>query len=159
MTKQNKIYALSDEEFIKLVKSSTSYRQISTAAGYSAQGRYSYDLIKRRISELGLSTDHFRRVGNGSSPKYSLEEILVENSSYLNLTRLKKRLLDADLLEYKCQICGNTGIWQGEELTLQLDHINGCHTDNRLENLRFLCPNCHSQTETFSTRLSRAKSK
>lgn len=107
---------------------------------------------------MGLSTDHFKRVGNGFSPKYSLEEILVENSSYLNLTRLKKRLLDAELLEYKCQICGNTGIWQGEELMLQLDHINGCHTDNRLKNLRFLCPNCHSQTETFSTRLSRAKS-
>ena len=89
MTKQNKIYTLSDEEFIKLVKSSISYRQISIAAGCSAQGRYSYDLIKRRISELGLSTDHFKRVGNGSSPKYSLEKILVENSSYLNLTRLK----------------------------------------------------------------------
>ena len=49
-------------------------------------------------------------------------------------------------------ICGNIGEWNGNSLSLQLDHINGIHTDNRIENLRMLCPNCHSQTETFSKR-------
>ena len=53
--------------------------------------------------------------------------------------------------EYKCEICGISE-WQGKELSLQLDHINGINNDNRIENLRLLCPNCHSQTETFSGR-------
>ena len=71
---------------------------------------------------------------------------------------MKKGLLNSNLLEYKCALCGNTGEWQGKPLTLQLDHINGEHLDHRLENLRFLCPNCHSQTETFGSRQRRAKS-
>ena len=79
-----------------------------------------------------------------------MEDILIENSPYHNIYRLKLRLLKEHLLEYKCGICGNKGEWNGFPLTLQLDHINGIHTDHRLENLRFLCPNCHSQTETFS---------
>lgn len=52
-------------------------------------------------------------------------------------------------LEYKCQNCGNDGTWLGKKLCLQLDHVNGRPRDNRLENLRFLCPNCHSQTSTW----------
>lgn len=84
------------------------------------------------------------------STKYSLEEILVENSNYNNRTSLKKRILDEKLLEYKCALCGNTGEWMGKELSLQLDHKNGKNNDHRLKNLRFLCPNCHSQTETYA---------
>jgi len=53
---------------------------------------------------------------------------------------------------FSCAVCGNTGQWQGRPLTLQLDHANGKYDDNRLENLRWLCPNCHSQTETFAGR-------
>lgn len=52
-------------------------------------------------------------------------------------------------MEYRCSICGNTGEWNSKKLVLQLDHINGIHNDNRIENLRLLCPNCHSQTDTF----------
>ena len=55
-----------------------------------------------------------------------------------------------NLLEYKCEQCGNTGEWLNQPLVLQLDHINGIHDDNRLENLRFLWPNCHSITETYA---------
>lgn len=63
---------------------------------------------------------------------------------------VKAILLYKGYIEYKCAICGNDGVWNGKELTLQLDHINGINTDQRLENLRFLCPNCHAQTETFA---------
>jgi Zn finger protein HypA/HybF involved in hydrogenase expression len=80
---------------------------------------------------------------------YNLEDVLVENSSYGSY-KLKQKLLSKNILENKCSICDNSGEWCGKELSLQLDHINGINNDNRLENIRLLCPNCHSQTETFS---------
>ena len=81
--------------------------------------------------------------------KLPIEEILVEDSNYQS-PKLKKRLIEAGLKEYKCEICGNTGEWQGKPLTLQVHHINGNHRDNRIENLQILCPNCHNQTENHS---------
>lgn len=75
---------------------------------------------------------------------------MVEHSTYTNITRLKMRLVNEQRLEYKCALCGNEGMWNNLPLTLELDHINGQHLDHRIENLRFLCPNCHSQTPTFS---------
>ncbi len=66
---------------------------------------------------------------------------------------MKKRIIRDKLVEYKC-LCGNQGEWNGKRLVLQLDHINGVRNDNRLVNLRFLCPNCHSQQPTTSRRKS-----
>lgn len=83
--------------------------------------------------------------------KYKLEEVLKENSS-ISRHCLIHYLNRFNVLEYKCALCGNTGEWQGQVLTLQIDHINGIRNDNRKENLRWLCPNCHSQTETFCGR-------
>ena len=71
---------------------------------------------------------------------------------------LKKRILRANLKEYKCDICGISE-WKSKPLHLQLDHINGNKIDNRLENLRFICPNCHSQTDTFCTGLRQGRYK
>jgi len=77
-------------------------------------------------------------------------DMLCNNSAYSN-TMVRKRIQSESLLEYKCLHCGITK-WNGVEITLELDHINGNNRDNRLENLRFLCPNCHSLTETFRGR-------
>lgn len=62
---------------------------------------------------------------------------------------MKSRLLKAQILEYKCATCGISE-WNNNPITLQLDHINGVHDDHRLNNLRLLCPNCHSQTSTYA---------
>lgn len=69
--------------------------------------------------------------------------------STCNRARVKRNIIAQNLIPYQCAMCGNTGEWMGETLTLQLDHINGVCNDNRIENLRFLCPNCHSITDTY----------
>lgn len=77
-------------------------------------------------------------------------EIFVENSKYSN-ELVKQRINKDNLIEYKCSKC-SIDSWQGETIVLDLDHINGNNRDHRLENLRYLCPNCHSQTDTFKGR-------
>lgn len=146
----SKIDLIPDDEFRQLITTSFSYNSVLNKIGMS-HGRSSTDIIKRRCKQLNISTEHFTIVNNGFK-KTSLENILIENSTYKNTSRLKERLINEHYLEYKCACCGNIGEWQGKSLTLQLDHINGNHQDNRLENLRLLCPNCHAQTETYGSK-------
>ena len=80
-----------------------------------------------------------------------LNDVLVENSSYARHL-LKKRIIKENLLEYKCSCCGIGDSWNEKKLVLQLDHINGVNNDHRLENLRFVCPNCHSQQDTYAAK-------
>lgn len=79
------------------------------------------------------------------------EDVFVVNSTYAR-HNIKKRVLQQKLIPCICQSCGIGETWNNKKLVLQLDHINGINNDNRIENLRFLCPNCHSQQETFSAR-------
>jgi len=76
-------------------------------------------------------------------------EVFRTESTY-GRSHLKRRIIQDNLLDYTCQECSIVPEWNGKSLVLQLDHVNGDKFDNRLENLRFLCPNCHSQTETYS---------
>lgn len=80
--------------------------------------------------------------------KWPLERILAESKSRVSI---KRRLLEAGVLKNKCDECGITS-WRGRHLSIQLDHRNGIRDDHRLENLRMLCPNCHSQTPSFAAR-------
>lgn len=83
--------------------------------------------------------------------KFPNEIIFVENSNHPR-HRVKERIIKENLLPYECSSCSNTGSWQNKKLVLQLDHINGVNNDNRIENLRFLCPNCHSQEDTYAAK-------
>lgn len=92
--------------------------------------------------------------GHGGGRPIPLEALLVEGSTRRGAS-LKQRLIDEGLIEDICSECGLGPTWNGEPITLQLDHISGDRTDNRLENLRVLCPNCHSQTDTWTGRNTR----
>lgn len=82
------------------------------------------------------------------------EEVFIENAPPMHGPKIVKRLLQKGL-QYECAICGISE-WRGRRLVLHLDHINGINNDNRFENLRLLCPNCHSQTDTYGRKASRA---
>lgn len=118
-----------------------------------------YRRINKAIKEYNIDTSHFTgkgwNVGYIFDPnrgiKKDLSEVLVENSEYDNTSSLKSRLLNEGLKEYKCERCGRTE-WEGEPIPLQLHHINGVRSDNRIENLQLLCPNCHALTDNYCGR-------
>jgi 5-methylcytosine-specific restriction endonuclease McrA len=104
---------------------------------------------------MELNTDHWLITKTGPKGKrQDLDAILVKDSTYKYTTALKKRLVRAGLLEYRCYLCG-IHEWENKELTLEMDHANGDRNDNRIDNLRLLCPNCHSQTPTHGSKNGR----
>lgn len=84
--------------------------------------------------------------------RMALSEILIKESTYANTHRLKLRLFEEGIFEERCSECGCGNMWNNIPLSLQLDHIDGDNTNNEIENLRILCPNCHSQTKTYAGR-------
>lgn len=157
MPRKSKIYCLNDEEFILLIKTNKSYSSILKSLNMCSSGGNSSKILKRRIELLNIDISHFESQTYQANIfiRQPLESILVKDSTYSNFGKLKERLLSENKLKYMCEICGNNGCWNGEKLSLQLDHKNGINNDHRLENLRFLCPNCHSQTETYAGKTQR----
>lgn len=85
------------------------------------------------------------------SIRFDDDKVFTENSTYAR-HNLKKRIIQQEMIPYKCFECGNKGEWMEKPLPLILDHINGINNDNRIENLRFLCSNCDSQLPTYKNR-------
>ena len=152
---ENKIYKLSDEQFVELLKKSSTISEVLFKLGYTVKGNsWGYSQVKRRMDDLNLDYSIFKGksavIKTGSLNNVRKEDILKENCKHQR-TVLRRYVIKNNLIPYKCAICGCTE-WQGKTLSLELDHINGINNDNRLENLRFLCPNCHSQTSTYGSR-------
>lgn len=143
---------MDDESFIEIVKSSFSIAECIKKQGLICAGS-NYKRFHDRVKRLNLDTSHF--LGQGYlkgkthtwAPEISIEKAFVEKS-LMQTCNIRRKILKYNLLPYKCSICGISD-WLCQELSFHLDHINGINNDHRLENLRFLCPNCHSQTETY----------
>lgn len=136
---------------MNLVGKSSSYKEVLSYFGLENKGN-NFKTLRHRMTEDGIDFSHFKSRKEYLKPfqeSMPLQSILVENSSF-NRTHLKNKLLKTGLLKNECSICGQLPVWNGKPLSLQLDHINGISDDNRLENLRILCPHCHSQTENFA---------
>lgn len=156
------LYKIEDKEFALIVKEAKSYADILRRVNLAYKGG-NINTVKRRIELLKLDDSHIPK-GMGSNKnrvfdctRYTLEE--AKNTvfiidSRMNRGRVKNLLIRFNLIPYKCE-CGIEGSWRGKKLSLQLEHKNGTANDNRLENLCFMCPNCHSQTSTFSGKATR----
>lgn len=145
----SKVDAINDETFKTLVKNNMTWIKLALDCGFKSRGGIKY--VARRIEMCGLDTSHFDRGYNDN------DKVFVVNSQYKDKREIKKRLQrDFDRV-YECAGCKNHAftksdgvlLWNNKEIVLQLEHKNGIHNDNRIDNLEFLCPSCHSQTSTF----------
>lgn len=137
---------------------SRSYSEALRVLGYRVAGG-NHLTLKRYIERWGISTDHFDRDWASRTPgrrsRIPLSEILVEHSTY-SRAHLKDRLFEEGLKQRVCELCGQDEEWRGATLALILDHANGIGDDNRVENLRILCPNCAATLDTHCGRKNRA---
>lgn len=137
-----------------LVPHSTSYADVMRGLGFDVND-INHRRVRRAAARLGLDTSHFKRRAWGRpdapAPAPIAHRVLVllpHQAGRTNRAQLHRALGEVGV-PYACESCGNTGEWLGRPITLQIDHINGDWHDNRQENLRYLCPNCHALTDTW----------
>ena len=136
-----------EEELRKIVKESFSMKEVLSKLGYKTLNGRNSNTIKKRIERYQIDYSHFtvpKKVERNMENIFCINSTTPQNT----LRRWYKKISD----DSKCQICNQDKIWNGKELTMTLDHINGDNHDNRLENLRWICPNCGSQLPTFAGR-------
>lgn len=151
----NKIYECTDEQFVELIKNSTNISEVLFKLGYSVKGNsWGFSQVRQRMDDLNIPMSSFKgksaAIEKSKQSSLTAETLFKENCKH-NRNCLRRFIINNNVLPYKCAICGISE-WNGKTLSLELDHINGVNNDNRLENLRFLCPNCHSQTTTYGSR-------
>jgi 5-methylcytosine-specific restriction endonuclease McrA len=143
------------DEIINIIKQSNSMIEVLNKIGYTANGSYAFRKLRRFCKENNIDLQNLNKKTKDIKIKkllscntpIELDKVLIENSTY-NRQSLKNRLLKEGLLKNVCYECNQLPFHNGKYLVLEIDHINGIRNDNRLENLRILCPNCHSQQQT-----------
>lgn len=154
---KSKIWLIEKSKLQEILNTSSSIVEVLKIIGYSGYNG-NYKTLLKRIKSDNLSLDLLKKNGKNQRSLFCKKQlgktipdnlIFCKNSKYISNSGIKKRLIKLNF-KYECAVCFNSGIWNNNRLSLQLDHINGINNDNRLENLRLLCPNCHSQTDTFS---------
>ena len=148
-----KIKKYTKEWLEELCKNSYSYAEVLRKAG-RAQGGGAQETLKKKIKEFQIDISHFtgqrwQNSPNFAEEKYSLETLFVNGINVSNIT-LKRYIDKYNLLEYKCSECGCNGEWRGKILALQLHHKDGNRLNNTIENLTYLCPNCHAITDNYA---------
>ncbi len=144
-----------DHDNLRLIASeSTSMSDFLFRLGLKNKGS-NFETAKYHLERLSIDVTHFSLKGShgkrvGGQLETPLIEILEGKHSKYSSFKLKKRLLSTGIKNNECELCGQIAIWQGNPLKMHIDHKNGDSEDHRLANLRILCPNCHSQTETYS---------
>ena len=138
----------SKEELNLIVSESFSKAELMRKLGYKSSYGRPWEVVKIRLNQLNICFTHFT---DKTTEKRDSENIFIENSTACQSV-LRRYYLKMDCIEYKCSICGQEPFWNGKKLTLTLDHINGKNKDNRLENLRWVCPNCDRQLPTYGSK-------
>lgn len=159
MKRISKIWMLTSEELQNTIDNCSSYSEVLRKLNCNTATGGNYRTLKKRIDQENINIETLNNnrkvfysnqcIKINQSKKCEIKKILKKDSNY-SRTYLKNRLIQENILEYKCLECGISDLWNNKPISLQLDHINGISNDNRLENLRFLCPNCHSQTDNYS---------
>ena len=144
------------EKLPEAVKRSTCWAEVCRYLGRPAGGSSQATLI-RWSKKLNLDTSHFqsdeerlRGLRTASKKKRIPNDQMFIEQSLVPRNLVRNRIIKDNLLEYKCSMCDNVGEWLGQKMSLQIDHVNGVSNDHRLQNLRWLCPNCHSITPTYA---------
>lgn len=136
------------EQLEEIVNGSFSMKDVIDKIGYSTHSGSNNITVKKRLQHYGIDTSHFTfQKGIQRCP----ENIFIENST-ASQNVLRKWYKKGNYTPYKCSICGQEPFWNNKPLTLILDHINGSNHDDRLENLRWVCPNCNQQLDTTGYR-------